>query len=84
MSIIPLYVQRRFEERWASRSFSRLRQTCQKMPERKPRHQRGAARGKDQRKTRQGEAMTKTSGEVEPFKPIPCARLQAAKQSEPT
>jgi hypothetical protein len=40
------------------------------MPEREPRHQRVAARGKDQRKTRQGEAMTKTPGEVEPFKPI--------------
>jgi hypothetical protein len=41
-----------------------------KMPDRKPRHQRVAARGKDQRKTCQGEAMTKTPGEVEPFKPI--------------
>ena len=40
------------------------------MSERKPCPQRGAARGKDQRKTRQGEAVTKRPGEVEPFKPI--------------
>jgi hypothetical protein len=51
-------------------SFSRLRQTFQRMPERKPCHQRVAARGKDQKKPRQGEAMTKTPGEVERFKPM--------------
>jgi len=60
-------------------SFSRVRQTCQKMSERKPCHQRVAARGKDQRKIRQGEAMTKTPGEVEPFKPITKAVRDARK-----
>jgi hypothetical protein len=49
------------------------------MPERQPRHQRVATRGKDQRKTRQGEAMTKTPGEVEPFKPITKAVRDARK-----
>jgi pyridoxal biosynthesis lyase PdxS len=49
------------------------------MSERKPCHQRGAARGKDQRKIRQGEAMTKTPGEVEPFKPITKAVRDARK-----
>jgi hypothetical protein len=49
------------------------------MSERKPCHQRVAARGKDQRKIRQGEAMTKTPGEVEPFKPITKAVRDARK-----
>jgi hypothetical protein len=38
------------------------------MLERRPRRVTG--RAKDQRKTRQGEAMTKTPGEVESFKPM--------------
>ncbi len=49
------------------------------MTERKPCHQRVAARGKDQRKTRQGEAVTKRPGEVEPFKPITKAVRDARK-----
>jgi hypothetical protein len=49
------------------------------MSERKPCHQRGAARGKDQRKTRQGEAVTKRPGEVELFKPITKAVRDANK-----
>jgi hypothetical protein len=49
------------------------------MPERKPCHQRGAARGKDQRKPRQGEAMTKTPAEVERFKPMTKALRDAHK-----
>jgi hypothetical protein len=49
------------------------------MPERKPCHQRGAARGKDQRKPRQGEAMTKTPGEGERFKPMTKALRDAHK-----
>ena len=49
------------------------------MPERRPRHQRVAARGKDQRKTRQGEAVTKRPGEVERFKPITKAVRDAQK-----
>jgi hypothetical protein len=56
MSIIPLHVQRRFEQRWASRFiFPVASNVFQRMPERKPRHQRVAARGKDQRKTRRVE-----------------------------
>ena len=49
------------------------------MPERTPCHQRGAAGGKDQRKTRQGEAVTKRPGEFEPFKPITKAVRDAHK-----
>jgi hypothetical protein len=49
------------------------------MPERKPCHQRVAARGKDQRKPRRGEAMTKTPGEVERFKPMTKAVRDAHK-----
>jgi hypothetical protein len=49
------------------------------MPERKPCHQRVAARGKDQRKPRQDEAMTKTPGEVERFKPMTKAVRDAHK-----
>jgi hypothetical protein len=49
------------------------------MPERKPCHQRVAARAKDQRKTRQGEAVTKRPGQVEPFKPITKAVRDARK-----
>jgi hypothetical protein len=49
------------------------------MSERTPCHQRGAAGGKDQRKTRQGEAVTKRPGEVEPFKPITKAVRDAHK-----
>ena len=49
------------------------------MPERKPCHRRVAARGNDQRKTRQGEAVTKRPGEVEPFKPITKAVRNAHK-----
>jgi hypothetical protein len=49
------------------------------MSERTPCHQRGAAGGKDQRKTRQGEAVTKRPREVEPFKPITNAVRDAHK-----
>jgi hypothetical protein len=47
------------------------------MSERKPCHQRVAGRGKDQRKIRQGEAMTRTPGEVERFKPMTKAARDA-------
>jgi hypothetical protein len=49
------------------------------MPEPTPRHQRVAACGKNQRKTRQGEAVTKRPGEVERFKPITKAVRDAQK-----
>ena len=49
------------------------------MPERKSCHQRVAGSGKDQRKPRQGEAMTKTPGEVERFKPMTKALRDAHK-----
>jgi hypothetical protein len=53
MPIVPIHVQRRIEQRWASLvSLYRLRQTRQRMLERKPHHQRVAAPGKNQRKTR--------------------------------
>jgi hypothetical protein len=49
------------------------------MPERKPCHQRVAARGKDQRKTRKGEAVTTRPGEVGRFKPMTKAVRDAHK-----
>jgi hypothetical protein len=47
--------------------------------ERKPHHQRLRARVNNQRKTRQGEEVTKRHGEVEPFKPITKAERDARK-----
>jgi hypothetical protein len=53
MSAIPLHIQRRFEQRWASRFTPPVASNPPKMLERKLHHQPVAApRDKDPRKTR--------------------------------
>jgi hypothetical protein len=54
-NIIPIHLQRRFEQRRLPASLYGLRQTPQRMLERKPHHLRAAVWGKNQRKTRRRE-----------------------------